>query len=446
MNFIAAILLIGLSFLMLLQLRMASNLCLRTSAPRILVKLLFFFCYVKIVLHYLIPAIFRLANDFEFEIIDRVEPWEVVRLYFFESISWIIYLTALFFILKLNFNFTKKLPDEEFLDQKINFSKFFIWFSGLGFCVTTLGSAVGLPESPLFVLFSPILFYCGLTSGPILMLMAGKTFSRVAFPVGCFISLLGSFSMGTRGAIVYMALFIVFIAWQIRRDPGIKKYILISAGALVFSFLISGGMPSIPIKVNDSGEISLDSQASADKREGRSTLQEIDWRLGASTRLGTAFFNMYDRGEPAGIKPIKHSLFGFLPRFINPDKPVPSTLDPDDIYSQGMYLIYREIYGYNSYSMSEFPSGAHFYWEFGFIGVFFLSILSACYIGISIRFFSNFGLASIPLTMALFKPWGYMDPKIWISDAIMQMYQITMPFIAIYAIYNFIAHIKIKSI
>lgn len=445
MNLIAAILLIGLSCLMLLQLRLADYFCQRTHAPSILVKLLFFFCYVKIILHYLIPAIFRLVNDFEFEISDRVSPWAVVRLYFFESISWAAYLVTLIMVWKIGFKFKNKLSDEQFIFRKIKFSKFFIWLSSLGFCAVTLGGALSFSESPLFVLSYPILFYCGLTSGPLLMLMAGKIFSRLAFPIGCFVSLLGSFAMGTRGAIVYMALFVVFIAWQIRRDPGIKKFILITSGALVASFLISGGMPSVPIKINDSGEISLDSQVSADKREGRSTLQEIDWRLGASTRLGTAFFNMYDRGEPAGINPIIHSLMGFLPRFINPDKPIPSTLEPDDIYSQGMYLIYREIYGYDSYSMSEFPTGAHFYWEFGVIGVLLLSMLSACYVGVSIRIFSNFGLASIPLTMALFKPWGYMDPKIWISDAILQIYQITIPFLIIYIIYNSNMYAKIKN-
>ena len=117
---------------------------------------------------------------------------------------------------------------------------------------------------------------------------------------------------------------------------------------------------------------------------------------------------------------------GFFPRSINPDKPQPSTTIPDDEFSQGMYQIVKEITQDLANNMTEFPTGGHFYWEFGIFGVIVLSAISALYITLCLRLFSHFGLFAIPLMVAAFKPWGYMDPKIWVSDLIIQIYQITL--------------------
>lgn len=106
-------------------------------------------------------------------------------------------------------------------------------------------------------------------------------------------------------------------------------------------------MPKIVVSIGDQGQIQIETGTSSDKNEGRTIIQEIEWRFGAATRMGTKFFVMYDRGDAAGLLPIKHSLQSGLPRFISPDKPIPSTLDPADIYTQGMYLISRETHGYD---------------------------------------------------------------------------------------------------
>jgi hypothetical protein len=137
---------------------------------------------------------------------------------------------------------------------------------------------------------------------------------------------------------------------------------------------------------------------------------------------------------------------GFLPRSINPDKPIPSTLDADDIYSMGMYIIFREVYGYNNnYSMVEFPTGAHFYWEFGVLGVLVLSAISGLYVSLCAYFFSKFGMVALPLMVAVFKPWGYVDPKIWVSDIALQLYQIILPFILLVIITRFATYVVKKT-
>jgi len=65
-------------------------------------------------------------------------------------------------------------------------------------------------------------------------------------------------------------------------------------------------------------------------------------------------------------------------------------------------------------------------------GVFFLSAISGIYIALCANWFSRFGIVALPLMIAIFKPWGYMDPKIWVSDIAMQIYQIILPLIALF--------------
>ena len=191
------------------------------------------------------------------------------------------------------------------------------------------------------------------------------------------------------------------------------RTILTFATLLLVSFyFIVGSLLSGSVALDETGKVTSDFTTTAEKSGSRTALEETEWRFGASTRMGTAFLTLFNKGEGAGILPIKHSLMGFIPRSLNPDKPIPSTVDPEDIYSQGMYIISREINGYDTYSMTEFPTGAHFYWEFGMQGVVVLSLISALYISTCVILFSNISILGLSIMLATFKPWGYMDPKI----------------------------------
>jgi len=107
-----------------------------------------------------------------------------------------------------------------------------------------------------------------------------------------------------------------------------------------------------------------------------------------------------------------------------------------------MYMIYREVYGYDTYSMTEFSSGGHAYWELGALGVIILPLISGIYIGLCIYYFQRFGIASLALMMTVFKPFGYVDPKIWVADIAMQLFQIIAPLIVFYMIYQVTIFIK----
>ncbi len=339
---------------------------------------------------------------------------------------WAIVLTRMFAILGKQ---RPKLPLEEFLRFRKGETKALALVIACGFILNQFYLVTLTEPGMLFAAFQPLFFYAGLATGPFLMVLSLRYYGKAYFAAGLFASMFSLVSLSTRGAIVYLLLLCLFLVWVVLRDRRSKVIVVGAAGGLALGYFALGGLVSGLVVVDDSGSMAIDAGVGVDKSGTRTALEEIEWRFGASTRIGTAFLGLHDRGEAAGINPIKHSLMGFLPRSIAPDKPIPSTLDPDDIYSMGMYVISREIYGYDTFSMVEFPTGAHFYWEFGVLGVILLSAVSGLYVAVCAQAFSKLGMIALPLLVAIFKPWGYVDPKIWVSDIALQLYQVILPLI-----------------
>ena len=401
------------------------------SSNRIVPDVIFFFVFVKIILYYCLPTLMRIASHYQFESEDRVAYADLVKLYCIECVSWAFWAIALLGTLGWFARPRHQLTTNEMLQLRRRESTTILVVLTLGFVALQISSLAGLEFGPVFEVFKSLFFYGGLVSGPFLMVLAPRHFGKLAFLLGLTASLLALVSLSTRGAILYLMLFALFLVWSVLRDRKSKAIVVGGFILLSVSYFVFGGIFSGSIVMDDSGQPSVDFGVHAEKRQERSPLQEVEWRFGASTRMGTAFLRLYDRGDGAGFNPIKHSLQGFLPRSMDPDKPQPSTLNGDDIYTQGMYVIAGEIVGYDSTSMVEFPTGAHFYWEFGLLGVLVLSAVSGVYIGLCSRYFSRLGIVAVPLIVTVFKPWGYVDPKIWVSDAAMQLYQIILPLIAL---------------
>ena len=428
----SSVALLVLSAAMLSTAAVTRRLAKRLFTAPILVDLIFFFVFVKMSLYYALPAVMRICSNFEFEREDRVHILDVVRLYAVELISWAAWSLALLAILRLfRGKGRRRLDLDDFLRLKRWESKVILLVLAAGFIAAQIVALTG-GEGGLFLeCFKSLFFYGGLATGPFLMVVSLKYYGKIMFALGVCASLLALLSLSTRGAIVYLLLFSLFLVWCVVRERRWKLFVLGACVAVCASYFALGGLFAGSIVIDDSGRLSVDLGVDAEKRESRSILEEIEWRFGASTRIGTAFLRLYDRGESAGLNPIKHSLMGYLPRSLDPEKPQPNTLHGDDIYSQGMYIIYGEIYGWDSTSMVEFPTGAHFYWEFGILGVLVLSVLSGIYVALCAQYFSKLGVVALPLLMAVFKPWGYVDPKIWISDVAMQIYQIILPLIVL---------------
>ena len=423
------------------------------KVPTIIIDVIFFFILVKIMLYYYLPTIIRIVNNYQFVRNDNVALSDLVILYTIELISWALWIVAFLLTIKifsnkkLNLNLNLNLNNFFWLNN--NESKQILVFITSGFIIIRLFGIFNIDNNFILTLYQSLFYYAGLTAGPFLLIISLRYFNKKIFILGIITSIIAIMSLQTRGAQVYSIIFIIFLVWFVLQNYKAKIVTISLVLVSVISFFIFGGMASSQLYLNESGNISVISGVSSKgKTSKRSTFEEIGWRFGASTRMGTAFINLYERGASAGINPIKHSLMGFLPSTINPNKPNPSTLVADDIYTQGMYIIYREIHGYDTYSMVEFPTGGHFYWEFGMMGVVVLSIISGIYIGLCALYFSSLGPVAIPLMIAVFKPWGYVDPKIWVSDIIMQFYQIILPLVLLVFILRFkkLLFTSVKSI
>jgi len=398
-----------------------------------LVSTVFFFSIFKVVFYYAIPVLFGLFSGFQYLYQDGYSVIEWAELYAIEATSWIFWLIGFLCIASLKKNKLILLDYADIAYRRASASKlllvsivvFSIPYSILnGGYISDID--YGLP--PFFELFKSLLIY-GVGPASILLVVLGLTrwskFFLVIGSIGVF-NLLATFS--TRGAFIYSFFFLVILGFffAVRK----KKFLFRSCivfFAITLLYLNIGGLPQLALVKDSSLGLALEASFGKEKKQNRSALEEIEWRFGAPSRMSIAFIKMYNRGFSAGINPIKHSFLGFLPRSLNDRKPIPSTVDPENIYSQGMYLIYRETYGYNTFSMVEFSSGGHAYWEFGILGVIVLPLIAGVYIALCAYYFQYFGVASLALIMVVFKPFGYVDPKIWVSDIVMQLYQIILP-------------------
>lgn len=160
--------------------------------------------------------------------------------------------------------------------------------------------------------------------------------------------------------------------------------------------------------------------------------KEADYRFGAMTMYSVGFYRMANRGSYAGLECIKNSFYVFLPRLFVEDKPIPTSVD-GTLYGMGMYKTVTEIEGEGS--MCEFSTSAHAYWELGLIGVILFSIIPAIYIFLNIKLFRNFDMLGFPFLIVILFPW-YNEPKLWISEIVLQLGQVILPVYMILFLYK----------
>lgn len=390
---------------------------------KILIDLVFFFSCSKISLYYILPSVLRTFSFMSIDINDGVEPIRVAQVYLIELFSWFFWLIP--FFLYVLFKKSKKVSDDS--DLRINYSKNMLLILLLGFVVTRLMILVNGEVSAWLIPFQSLFSYAGKAAGPLLFVLSLKYFPRKYLIIGFIGVIVGIATYGTRGALVYSIILLLFIFFFIVDNKKYNKMFLLFSAFIVVSYFSLGGLAGISYTISDDGKSSFTAGLNERKIDNKNPLEKIEDRFGAPTRIGTAFIDLYDRGESADGMPILNSALAFLPRAINPNKPFPNALKGDDLYTQGMYIIFREIYGYNTFQMVEFPTGGHFYWQFGILGVIFLSVISGLYILASVVFYSRFGLLGIAFLFGTFKPWGYVDPKIWVSDIVLQLYQVVLP-------------------
>jgi len=405
--------------MILITLSFSWNLSKKYEKNNILINFIFFIAIVKVFFFMLMPAVFRTISDYRYLKEDSVELSDLNFLYGVEYISWTVW--AITFVFVMNY-FKVKMYHKHNYFEKIGYRLLILL--AILYCWFCINMILGI-QNYINLLFKAILHWIGFGIGPFLILYSLKNRSKTLFLLGFICTAFLLFNNAGRQLVFYTIIYMFFISIFILRKRKYNYSLFLLMIIVISTFFATTQLPRVNILRDD--DLLGFGLTSIEKSAGRDALEELEYRFGANTRMSTAFLNLYDRGEGAGINPILNSFYGFMPRSIFPNKPHPSTLDGNDIRSQGMYIIYREIHGIQSASMVEFSTGGHFYWEFGFVGVFVLSIISGMYMAFCVKFFSKLGIVSIPLMYAVFKPTGYVEPKIWVSDIIMQIYQIIIP-------------------
>ena len=94
------------------------------------------------------------------------------------------------------------------------------------------------------------------------------------------------------------------------------------------------------------------------------------------------------------------------------------------------------------WNMTEFLTSAHAYWEFGIIGLIIITIISVLYISLIVRFLLKIHVLGIPIILLFFKPWGYNEPKIWLYEIPLQIFQYIIPGLTIFFVLKLIYAFK----
>lgn len=415
---------------------------------KILVNVVFFFAIYKVAGYYGVPLILECISNFQYVREDGVRLNSLAILYLVETISWIAWLAGIVCIAALKRRKRNGISKFAIFAQREIFAKWLIVVFAFGYAYFRILSFVGFASGDFtvpwyFEITKSLLSYVGPPASLVLIVVGYQRWGFLFSILGIVSFVLGFSTISSRGALVYPILFLGFLLVNyVKSRKAYLAFITFFAIILAIYFIL-GGLPSLAVSLRDDQSVNIEIPDIAAKKGERSSIEEIEWRFGAAARMSTKFIEMYDRGAEAGINPIMNSLLGFLPRSVSPNKPYPSTLDGNDFFSQGMYLIYRETHGYDTGAMVEFSTGGHAYWEFGWIGVVILSAISGVYIGLCLQFFQRLGLFSLPLLVGTFKPWGYVDPKMWVSDIAMQLYQLIFPLIGIILIMYIITSLKV---
>src|SRR3569623_2145633 len=243
----------------------------------IVVDLIFFFVFVYLLFYYLLPEILRISSDYQFEREDGVAITSLIYVYLIELVSWATWGMALL----CSFNLVAK-----------NKKKIILTLLVLGFLVVRTFTLALIEGGPILEIFKSLFFYAGLACGPVLMVLSIRYYGKLLFILGAFSSTFSVLSLSTRGALVYLTLFCLFLTWFILRDR-VSKLIAVSL-IVAFSavYFVFGGLIFGSFAMDESGQLSVDVGIASHKKGERSVLGDIEWRFGAPTRLGTAFIDL----------------------------------------------------------------------------------------------------------------------------------------------------------
>jgi hypothetical protein len=253
--------------------------------------------------------------------------------------------------------------------------------------------------------------------------------------IGLVVTVLAAVSavtMGSRGQIIALALYFLFMYLVVNRAVGV---LLLSISLIITVGISYNAMTFVRA---DTGyrDVGMEQKLSAMISElgrGRNEgdlLAALEYRFGEASRRSVAFLRLVAAGKSAGLAVIKSALWAPLPRRFFPDKPLLGSVDGTK-EGMGMHVIHWTMDG--TANMSEFYTGVHAYWELGIAGVVCLSAFSALFIFACIKIFASCGTAALPLMMVALKP-PWLEPKLWTSEAISDAIKTLAPLLIVWCV------------
>lgn len=455
---LAPLLLLGLTAAVVVVLRVA---WLRDSKARAGdrgVALTFHIAIGHVIIFMLLPAVLRFAFDWHSDRAVHVAPSEVVYVYFIELVSFTCW--AFGFVALRSLLPPGGTPSKDPVAGRTE--KLFLFLMlGVGALraaemlfsrqVLVSGEGVlGATSATSDRFFWPLLPATTL-SGTVVacyVLARGRQFFGTAVwgaAVGGLVLYVASFGLsGVRGALMWPAVWSTLVVRLYR-----PRLTAVTVLALVAFLAFFSAFQDSYLALRDVDRSASTAERLTSLRETNDESQGLgasaEQRLGAASRYSVGFVRMWERGRSAGWKPIANSLWAPLPRLFFPDKPWPTSVDGDQ-YTSGMYLCVTEVHQSVNFTMTEFLTGAHAFWEFGWVGVIALSLVAGAYAAFGVGFAARLGSAGPPVLLLFFKPWGYNNPKMWISDVVLELTQLVPAVLALWLCAKVIARLTASSV
>jgi hypothetical protein len=424
----------------------------------LLIKLFMYINLYKLISNGIIVDILRIISGGNENKEFGVSSSEILQVVLFEFISNFIYFSAFtIFLVLLN---KKKRKYYVSLQQQI-------YILASISIITVFNLLFPNLVAPKFWLFQDAIFSLGPICSVIILFMGIKYKKINLVFIGIIplvVIILLVLISGLRGAIVgIVVVFIIFllIEFEFRK---IRKFLLIGIIPVIMVYQITQKLNSIKYafavaasnKTFDfnsfTGYVEFaisfftnDSSVKIIERDSKPFYKELEFRYGAPSIFSVGFIRMADRGEYAYFRPMMNSFYSYLPRQIFSDnKPFPGSSDGTE-KSMGMYKSITEITGYDV-SMTDFYVGSHFYWELGWFGLIFLSIIPALYNVLMIQFCKHWSYIGGALLLLSFKPFWLMS-KLWISEIITMIPTVILPSILlIFIIHKTISFFRFLSV
>lgn len=301
--------------------------------------------------------------------------------------------------------------------------------------------------APKFWLFQDAIVLMGPICAIILLFLGIKYKRRFLVIIGLIplvIIIMLVLVSGLRGSIVGIAIcFTIFAIIEFEKKK-LRRLFIISLIPIFIIYKVSTSLSSIKYafavaisnKTFDfssfSGYVDFvtaylanDSRVKIIESDSKPMYREIEFRYGAPTLFAVGFHRMAARGEYAFLNPIMNSFYSYLPRqLFTENKPFPGSADGTE-KSMGMYKSMTEITG-SDVSMTDFSVGSHYFWELGWFGVIFLSIIPAIYNVIVFQFCKRLSYIGAAVLLLSFKPFWLMT-KLWVSEIITMIPTVMLP-------------------